>query len=259
LLFETLAVTQQLHTLGGEAHWLVERSPQLKPGAPGVDSNRLTAGDCTPEIEQFIADGVLENLRDARGHLVHSAGSAIRLLEKTPKNALRIPFFLKAFPDARFIFLWREPRGNLGSIIDAWQSGNWITYRDLDGWDGSWSMLLPPGWQGLRGHPLEEIAAYQWQCTNRIVIDDLGGLPRDRWISLSYEEFLADPVSSTRKLCEFAGIEFDAPLSERVTGKLPLARYTLSAPKRDKWRRHETAILRVLPSIEATWQRLQAL
>ena len=34
LLFETLAVTPQLHTLGGEAHWLVELIPQLKPGAP---------------------------------------------------------------------------------------------------------------------------------------------------------------------------------------------------------------------------------
>jgi len=259
LLFETLAVTPQLYTLGGEAHWLVERIPQLKPGAPGVESNRLTAGDCTPDIEHLIVAGVLENLRDARGRVIESRPGALRLLEKTPKNALRIPFFARVFPDARFIFLWREPRGNLGSIIDAWNSGDWTTYRDLEGWDGSWSMLLPPGWQALRGRPLEEIAAYQWESTNRIVMDDLNLLASDRWISVSYEDFLDDPANSTRRLCEFAGIQFDAALSERVTGTLPLARYTYSPPMADKWRRHEAAILRVLPSIEATWQRLQAL
>ena len=67
LLFETLAVTPQLCTLGGEAHWLVELIPQLKPGAPGVDSNRLTAEHYTPEVEQLILAGILDNLRNARG------------------------------------------------------------------------------------------------------------------------------------------------------------------------------------------------
>jgi hypothetical protein len=259
LLFETLAVTPQLCTLGGEAHWLVESNPQLKPGAPGVDSNRLTAEHCSPELEQRIVDGILDNLKDANGQPVETAGAALSFLEKTPKNALRIPFFVRVFPDARFIYLWREPQGNLGSIIDAWRAGDWTTYRELEGWEGTWSMLLPPGWQALRGRPLEEIAAYQWECTNRIVLEDLQALARDRWTPLRYEDLLADPAKETRRLCEFAGIQFDAALSKRVSGTLPLARYTHTPPRPDKWRRHEAAITRVLPSMEATWQRLQAL
>ena len=35
LLFETLAVTPQFATLGGEAHWLVEGIESLRPGAAG--------------------------------------------------------------------------------------------------------------------------------------------------------------------------------------------------------------------------------
>lgn len=259
LLFETLAVTPQLCTLGGEAHWLVELIPQLKPGSPGVDSNRLTAEHCTREVEQLIVEGVLDNLRDAKGQAVVTAAGALRLLEKTPKNALRIPFFARIFPDARFIFLWREPHGNLGSIIDAWRSGSWMTYRELDGWDGSWSLLLPPGWPALRGRPMEEIAAYQWECTNRIVLEDLQAVPRDRWTSVRYEELLADPERSVRKLCEFAGIQFDSALSERVAGALPLSRYTQTPPDPDKWRRHEPAVTRVLSLVDSTWQRLRAL
>jgi hypothetical protein len=179
------------------------------------------------------------------------------VLEKTPKNALRIPFFAELFPDARFIFLWRDPRENLASIIEAWRSGQWTTYRELDGWNGPWSLLLPPGWQQLRGKPLEEVAAYQWDCTNRTVLDDLAALPRDRWVSLCHADLLADPRTTVRRLCEFGGIHFDAALEARTGGALPLSRHTQTPPATDKWRRHEAEILRVLPSIEGTWRRLR--
>ncbi len=67
------------------------------------------------------------------------------------------------------------------------------------------------------------------------------------------------PATLVRRLCGFAGIEFDASLAARVAGALPLSRYTQAAPDPEKWRRHEAAILRVLPSIEPTWRRLQQL
>jgi hypothetical protein len=259
LLFETLAVTPQFATLGGEAHWLVEGLPGLRPGAPGVDSNRLTAAHCTPEVTEHILGSLLAHLRTPDGRSAASDGGAPRLLEKTPKNALRVPFFLELFPDARFIFLWRDPRENLASIIEAWRDGSWITYRQLDGWDGPWSLLLPPGWQALRGRPLEEIAAFQWEATNRIVLDDLAALPPDRWTSLQYAELVQDPAAAVRRLGRFAGIEFDAALARRVAEPLPPSRYTRTAPSQDKWRRHERAILRVLPGIEETWERLRGL
>ena len=259
LVFETLSVTPQLWTVAGEAHWLVESIPELRPGAPGVDSNRLTAAHCSDAVARRIEDELLENLRDPEGRALPAGLHDVRVLEKTPKNALRIPFFAKLFPDARFVFLWRDPRENVASIIEAWRSGKWTTYRELDGWDGPWSLLLPPGWQRLRGKPLEEVAAYQWDAANRTVLDDLASLPRDRWASLSYAELLANPRGAAQRLCGFAGIEFDASLAARVAGALPLSRYTQAAPDPEKWRRHEAEILRVLPSIEPTWRRLQQL
>jgi LPS sulfotransferase NodH len=260
LLFETLAVSPQLCTLGGEAHWLVEGVPELRPGAPGIDSNRLDGRHATPAVAHRIDEKVREHLVDARRRPVAGTESAsLRWLEKTPKNALRIPFFERLYTDALFVFLWRDPRENLSSIMEAWRSGHWVTYPELDGWDGSWSMLLPPGWQRLRGRPLEEIAAFQWQRANEIVLEDLLARPRERWMAVGYADLLRDPAATVRRICDFAGLEFDAALESRTGGTLPPSRHTLTAPAAEKWRRNEAEVLRVLPALEGTWRRLESL
>ncbi|HUI60192.1 MAG TPA: aspartyl/asparaginyl beta-hydroxylase domain-containing protein, partial [Steroidobacteraceae bacterium] len=65
LLFETLASSRNLVSLGGEAHWLVEDLESLRPGAPGVDSNRLTETHATPEVAEAIYGTIANRLRDA--------------------------------------------------------------------------------------------------------------------------------------------------------------------------------------------------
>ena len=256
LLFETLACSPGFNSFGGEAHWLIEDHAALRPGASGLDSNRLTAADATPQIAAAIREAALARLQGPEGR---APAEGAPLLEKTPKNALRVSFLKSVFPDARFIFLWRDPRENLGSIIDAWQAGGWVTYKALPGWDGPWSLLLPPGWQALRGAPPETVAAWQWRSANQTALEDLSQLPPEDWTSVAYHDFLADPEAVTRRLCEFAGAPFDAALQARVAGQLPLSRHTHTAPAPDKWRRHEDAILRALPGVEACWRRLQAL
>jgi len=251
-------VTPQFVTLGGEAHWLVETNVALKPGAPHVDSNRLDARHATPAVAADIDRMLVKRMVDADSKPV-AVRAGMRWLEKTPKNALRMPFFDRLFPDALFVFLWRDPRENLSSIIEAWKAGRWVTYPALKDWDGPWSMLLPPGWQDLRGRPLEEVAAAQWERTNRTVLADLRTLPRQRWLSVQYEELVSDPRATIEAICAFAGITFDAALSARVSAELPPARHTLTQPGRDKWRANEAAILRVLPQVESTWRELQAL
>jgi hypothetical protein len=256
-LFETLAVTPQLHTVGGEAHWLAEGFPRLRPGAPGVDSNRLTAAQFDPQIGLAMHARVAEKLVGAGGTPFANAPS-VRFLEKTPKNALRIPFFDKVFPDALYVFLWREPEENVSSIIDAWRSGGWVTYPQLQGWDGPWSLLLPPEWRGLKGNPVEEIAAHQWAVTNTTIMEDLKALPAERRHVVRYADFVADPGKVIAGIANFAGIEVDAALTERTGGPLPDSRHTLEPPRPDKWKKNAAEIERVLPGLEAVRERLRA-
>jgi hypothetical protein len=255
LVFETLAASDQIATLGGEAHWLIESIPELSPGAPGIDSNRLSAADATPRIAERIHDQILERLVDRTGQPLRD-GRVLRFLEKTPKNALRIRFFDRLFPDARFIFLWREPRANISSIMQAWRSGRWRTYPRLEGFVLPWSLLLPPGWEKMQGRQLEEIAAFQWQITNSTILDDLSALAADRWTMVNYDDFLAEPAKNILRLCRFAGLEYDAELAKRAGGPLPAAQHTLTPADPHKWKKDAAEIERALPAAQSTWQRL---
>ncbi len=258
LLFETLAASEHICTVGGEAHWLVESIAALRPGGPRVESNRLCAEHADEAISADILNQIAAQLRDCSGKSV-SLDTHLRFLEKTPKNALRVPFFNRIFPDALFIFLWRDPHENISTIVEAWRSGRWKTYNGLDGFDGPWSLVLPPRWQQLRGKMVEDIAAFQWESTNRILMDDLQALPPGRWISLRYAQLVSNTTETVDRLCRFAGIPFTGALAARVRNPLPPSRYTLTVPATGKWQNNREIVMRVLPQVEETWHRLLAL
>ncbi|MDH5284992.1 MAG: sulfotransferase, partial [Gemmatimonadota bacterium] len=184
-------------------------------------------------------------------------GAAARLLEKTPKNALRIPFLLQVFPDARFVFLHREVRANLSSMMQAWRAGGWVTYRQLAGWSGPWSLLLPPGYERLQGRPLEEVVAFQWRAANETILEDLASLPRERWTTASYEDLIRDPAQEVARLLEFTGLSMDPQLAAYLSKPLPLSRHTKTPPRPDKWRQDEAEIERVLPALADVTAKLR--
>jgi len=183
----------------------------------------------------------------------------VRLLEKTPKNALRVPFLLEVFPDAQFIFLHREPRANLSSMMQAWRARGWVTYRQLPGWPGPWSLLLPPGYERLQGRPLEEVVAFQWRVANDTILDDLADLPSERWVATRYEALVANPRAEIAKLLGFAGLPMDARLEAYLAKPLPLSKHTQTRPEPEKWRQNEREVERMMPQLEAIAARLAAL
>ena len=244
LLFETLAGAPGLATVGGESHRLMESIPALNPANHGWKSNRMTGADAMPPTIAMLRERFRDALRDRDG-AVPPAGR-VRMLEKTPKNALRIPFLAAVFPEARFIYLHRDPAATLGSMMEGWTTGGFRTYPSLPGWTGpDWSFLLTPGWRDLIGAPLNRIVAAQWATTTRIVLDDLCGLPADRWRAIRYEAFVAAPQAEISRLCGQLDIGWDRVLGDR----LPIARHTVSAPKAEKWRSREAEISAVLPLV----------
>lgn len=252
LLFETLVHARNLYTTGQESHGLIEGIDGLRPIQRGYDSNRFDESTATPAVVGELRRRFHAQMRDRDG--CPPLQPRYRLLEKTPKNALRIPFLAKAFPEARFVYLHRDPRATLSSMIEAWQSGYFRTYPGLPGWVGlPWSLLLVPGWRGLIGRPLHEIVAAQWRITTDTLLDDLAVLGADRRHVIRYDEFLAAPIAEVTRLCGELGLEWDRPLD----GALPLSGYTVSQPAPDKWRRHAGLIGQVLPGLQATIDRAE--
>lgn len=251
LLFETLAQAPELHTVGGESHWLIEDIPAFSPPSRGWGSNRLTAADATPAAVEQLARAFYAELRDRDGR---PAEGRVRMLEKTPKNALRVPFFDAAWPDATFVYLYRDVRETLSSMIEAWLSGAFRTYPQLPGWTGQpWSLLLVPGWQQLVGRPLPEVVAEQWAITSETLLDDLASLPRERLRGVVYGEFLASPQPVTEALAQSLGLEWD-----RQLGPLPLSKTTVSQPRAGKWRAIEPVIEAVVPIVEQADSKARA-
>jgi len=225
-----------LFTTGQESHYLIEDIPGLAPQQRGWSSNRLTADDVTPDRYQLVCSEFYRQARDRDGR---RPGGAVRILEKTPKNALRVPFFDAIWPDALFIYLYRDVRETLASMMEAWASGAFRTYPDLPGWTGyPWSLLLVPEWQSLIGRSLPEIVAHQWARTTEILVGDLKAIPKERLRFVTYDALRQSPQAVVQPLAESLGIRWDRQLRQ----DLPLSKTTVSPPRPDKWRRLETAI-----------------
>jgi len=250
LLFETLAQSPDLVTIGGESHALIEGIEALHPASRQWESNRLVAGDATESIADDLAARFAASVADRHGR--PPAPGPFRFLEKTPKNALRIPFLKAMFPDAFFIYLYRDERATISSMIEAWRSGRFITYPELPRWEGHpWSLLLTPGWQNLIGRPIEEVAVRQWAEATRIVLEDLEALPRDSWCVASYDRLIANPQEEIERLCEFVGIRWD----RQLTAPLPPSRHTLTPPDQNKWERNAAELAPLLPLAEPVAER----
>jgi hypothetical protein len=201
---------------------------------------------------------------EARNILFLRRDSApIRLLEKTPENCLRLPFLLSVFPDAQILYLTRDGRDNVNSLIEGWRQPHLFPgYQvpeqlSIPGYTrGRWAFTLIPGWQDLTTSPLEEVCAWQWIRCNEAVLAHRertgGGVP---YLTIRYEDLIADSAAVLSEVAGFLGIDFEQDL-ERFAERLPRVN-VVSAPELQKWRRQNPeAIQRILPLIEPMMQQL---
>lgn len=248
-VFDTLMRAPEVFTVGAAAHQLIEDIPGLHVRDRRYESNRLVGSDATADVRAALYARLAESARDRDG--VAPTQRPWRLLDKMPKNALRIPFLARAFPDAHFIYLYRDPREVLANMLLAWESGRFRTYLGLPGWPRPyWALALTPGWRELAGKPLGEIVGRQWQAATQVLLDDLQALSPNRWRVLRHADFLANPSGEIARLCLGLDYGWDRPLDP---GGLPE-----TAPTREDAevvRKHAAELQRVWPQIEATAAR----
>ncbi len=252
LLFDLLAQFPQVWTIGGESHACIRSIPELHPASKGYESDRLTADDATPAVvdsllrnftERLVNRETLQFVQVSRDEVPHQ----VRFVEKTPSNALRIPFLRAVFPDALFVYLERDPRENISSLVEGWRSRRFLAYRGMPDWPyRDWSFLLPPGWRSLADRSLVEIAAHQWHAATEAITKDLEALPASSWCHVNYANLVRQPREVLAMIAQLAGFDWDAQVERVVSAGLPLSRVTVSAPSSAKWRRNEKEITTIL-------------
>ena len=185
-----------------------------------------------------------------------------RFVEKTPKNCFRIPFINKLFDDCKFIFLKRDGRSNINSLIEGWNSkGKYVRRKDLpiplniEGYSGEgWSFVMPPGWENYANKPLEEVCAFQWISSNKAAIEGLNEIEEKRKLSISYEELTENTHETIRKICDFIGIPFSRNL-RKISSRPPKVNY-VTKPQKEKWKKNIHLIENIYPQIEPMMKKL---
>jgi hypothetical protein len=182
----------------------------------------------------------------------------MRLLEKTPENCLRLPFLATLFPDARVIFLTRDGRANVHSLLEGWRQPHLFpgyqtpTPVTSPGQTrGRWAFTLISGWRELVDRPLEEISARQWVACNEAVLEYAATPNALPLLAVRYEDLTTDSGPVLAHIARFLDLK---PESIPAYGRtLPMVN-VVSRPEPEKWR--AAAIGRVQAILEPMMSRL---
>jgi hypothetical protein len=180
---------------------------------------------------------------------------SIRLVEKKPKNCLRVSFLDAIFPNGFYIFVTRDPRGNISSLIEGWREiGRFETYRlpvrlAIEGYSGSrWNFLLPRGWpEYVRGKRLEQVCAFQYEMANRTALENLERISQERQLKVRYEDLIAAPEEQIREICSRVRLDYIGGL-KRWAMKMHSVN-TREPPDPNKWKRNENEVLSVIQGL----------
>ncbi|MGV1015559.1 MAG: sulfotransferase family protein, partial [Methyloceanibacter sp.] len=107
------------------------------------------------------------------------------LVMKTPANAARLKLLHELFPDARFVYLARNPLNVFPSTVKLWRALYSV--------------------QGLHNPPyldpwLDDYVLDMFARLTEAYEEDRHLIPADRLVELRYEDFVKDPVASMRDI-----------------------------------------------------------
>jgi hypothetical protein len=166
---------------------------------PGVyaEYGHRTAVRAIEDFCQGLPGGREEYLFELRRFVLSlyegAAGGRPLFLDKSPRYHLIVDELMELFPEARFVFLWRQPLAVAASIIDSFGRGRWNLDRYM--------IDLEDGLQNL-------VAAAR---------------PNDsRCIALRYEDVVADPPGQVGRVLEFLGLDPHPLSTEEALAAVPL-------------------------------------
>jgi hypothetical protein len=159
-----------------------------------------------------------------------SKGESIIFLEKTPKNSVRIEAITRIFPEAKYIFLKRDPVDNIFSLFRGWEEKTGFFYKVLNkgrprfansGYkfselanfgitDSYWRFVLPPQWQAEKFHDLLDIVIFQYKKSNELAEEDARRfINPENIFKIDYEKLKSDTELSVKEILEFCGLDYD--------------------------------------------------
>jgi hypothetical protein len=180
------------------------------------------AVDALEDLCRQLPDGRQGYIEELRNFITRIYGKLVSnearyFVDKTPRYHLVVEDIVRMFPDAKHIFLWRNPLAVIASLMDTWGRGHWNLYHfKVDLFDGLSNLIAAAQTHSAVSH------------------------------TLRYEDLISDTERECHKAFDYLGIPFDSDLLEdfsriqlegRMGDKAGTHYQKVSREPLDKWRR----------------------
>jgi adenosyl cobinamide kinase/adenosyl cobinamide phosphate guanylyltransferase len=195
--------------------------------------DRLTAEAASPRAARRVRRGLQERAGQERPLLV----------EKNPRNTLRIPFVKALFPDARIVHVVRDGRDVACSLVPG-VGGN------------EWNHLRPPSWRRLLAdHSGAVRCGLAWKEILEIALADLESVSH---LQIRYEDLVGDPIATSRALLGHLELAPSAEVADYATRIQNETAGSYQAGRQDRWSRddHRVRVGRWRENLSAEEQRV---
>jgi len=174
------------------------------------------------------------------------------VVEKTCANSLRVDFVDAVFPEAKYIFIYRDGIDATGSAKERWTAKLDIPYilkkvtyvpkMDLPYYAfrylcsrvyrffsrekrlAFWGPTLEDMSTILHNYTLNEVCALQWQRCIEKAEEVFSSMPEGKVLRVRYEDFVCQPIQELTKILDFMGKEASTEdISMSVKGVSPLS------------------------------------
>ncbi|MGD8415370.1 MAG: sulfotransferase, partial [Candidatus Latescibacterota bacterium] len=219
LLLES--VTTRLRSIGAEVHTRpVFILGNQKSGTSPVAGllSKLTGLPLTMDIRREIEAPEVERI--CRGELTLEAFIArnkldfSRPLVKEPNLTFIYNQLVDAFPDSPIVFVYRDPRDNIRSILNrvgAVGSQDEFTEAQLSHMTVGWRRIFAGEPIGKKGDHFVETLAYRWSAAAQILVDN-----EPRVCPVRFEDFLHDKSGAITRLAGTLGLPASHDIAEHV-------------------------------------------
>jgi len=112
-------------------------------------------------------------------------------LDKTPRYYHILNELYEYYPEAKFIFLWRNPAAVLTSIINTWTNINWFRLSEY---------------------------SYDLQQAPNLMVQGMQKIGQ-RAYSICYEDLISNPDKHMESLCTFIGIPYEKSMLQYANNK----------------------------------------
>lgn len=244
-VYKVLSMAPELASMQKESHEFWNSLHPLSEN--NYESHVLTAGDVTEHGRREVSRFYFRHL-----------GSR-RFIDKANQNCFRIPYLHALFPDAFFVYVKRDGRDNINSLIHgwgrpdeyaAWSKGLPADIKIDNGRYRNWSFFLFPGWRSFVTSSIEEVCAQQWIEANKAALSSKAGIPQGQWVELFYEDILKSSADVFSEIYRRLNLSFTERIKQHCEILIKNPYNAFSTPRLEKWKEENPArIERIIPII----------